>query len=482
MGHNVPGLAAAIKRVIEAAIEAEMSDFNYYGNCRDGFEGYSRPTEELPVSDPIRISYPDGKVFLYGNIEVDHVQANFVGQYTDATQLYEKWDEEIRQNFERFEDAPQPVTFDFPVQRLGELATALDAGGAYLDGEGSSSSSGHGNLDLAVLLSEIMTEIGPRQGAAMEALRRSYLGRLGNVIAGQQVLVAGLGVVVEGERQVWVDNTEDLLDIADKAEAAFRRYASGGGGDTSLIKTGFAVISGLATIASGFIAGPGVLVVAGLSATLSAAIPDVEQPPELEFEASSVSGVHGNLLLALSAHCRAVSETERAYADCADTLVARAVANPDYYDLTAPGTSVPFVDGGPGEEYFGPGETIDVHGPELLEAAGLVEVVARTLDLVSGDLPALNGWPWERYFLVGYGRRGHHTETTHLREQATSVLSRTATTLHEVAQKMVLVANDFSRSDDDVRTDLDVLVRAVDDPTPGQDVAYGYDEVVVEAS
>lgn len=475
---NVPGLDAAITRVIKAAIAAEMSDYAYYGTCDEGFEGYSRATEELPISDPITVTYPDGQVLQWGS-PVDHVQANFVGDYTDATQLYQKWDEEIRQNFERFEDLPTPGSFDHVIDSLEALATALDAGGAYLGGEGSDTRVNVGNLDLAGLIHDALAEVEPRQGDAMESLRASYLNRLSPVVAGQQVLVAGLLVVVKGERTLWRDNAEDLVDMADKAEAAFLKYAGGGGGNSDA-KGVFTVLAGLASIASTALGGvPGLAISGAVIGTINGLIPAVPEPEPLPFEGGSTSEVHANLLLALSEQCRVLSNIEQAYAECAELLVAdAATTNPVYYDLAVPGTSVPFVDSGPEAEYLGPGETLDVHGPELREAAGNIQAVSLVLNNVANDLPTLSEWPWDRLHYVGYGRYGHHAEALALREQAYSSISRTATTLGDVAEKMVLVSYDFQRTEDQIVTDLTGLVQQVDDPTPGQDVPYGFDTLV----
>ncbi|WP_193612385.1 hypothetical protein [Nocardioides lijunqiniae] len=320
-------------------------------------------------------------------------------------------------------------------------------------------------------MAAIGSDLSGFQGDAIEALNGSYLARTSTVIAGQQVLMVALGIVVTGEREVWVRTREDLLEIADSAEAAFLDYAGGGGGGS--LKTTFLVLGAVATAATAF-TGAGMIVTAAALNAAGTFLPETPAEPELEFAGGSVSEVHGHLLMALSDQCRVIADVERAFADCADAAVASSVDNPDYHDFATPGDPVPFLQAGEDAEYFGPGETLAVHGPELREAAGKVEAVSQVLQHVCQDLPTLSSWSWDRHHVVGYGRYGHHGETQALAQHLEGLLQGSATRMNEVAEKMVLVSYDFEATEQQIADELRQRLAEVPDPTPNQDVEYGH--------
>lgn len=459
----IPGLSTKIQEIVEAAIEAEMSSYGYYGTCADGFEGYSRATEELPISDPITVKYPSGAVYQFGS------EADWLEPFMDAKALFSKWQEEIPQNFERFDDLPHPDAFDYPLETLAAITTGLSAQGASTSGSGSDTTVSVGNLDLSSYIESAQHTLGNFSGDAMQALNQSYLARLDDVVGGQQVLACVLGVSMAGEQEVWRTTRIDLLDIAEEARKAFKAYANGGGGSVKELLE----VAGAAASAIGlFTANPVVKGASTILGIVTKFMPDPPAPPVLQLGGGSVEEIHGNLLEALSTLCQTIADQERALGECASGAATSVMDHLDSYDL---GTPSDFLGENRPGELYGPGEEVAVVFDGLRDCAGLVQGVASVLDQIHGDLSSSVGdYRWVRNAQVGLGSHGHYDDWATLHDNLGTVLQRTSTTLTDVAARMVLVANDFQATEDQITQELSQLVAGLNDPTPTETVPYGH--------
>jgi hypothetical protein len=462
---EIPELSGKVQEVVRAAIAAEMYDPGYAGDCDKGFVGHARADESFPEGREIRVTYPDARVeTLAGNPAPESEPS------VDAASVYAKWHDEIPQNFERFNDVPEPSAFDADIQTLAEVANSLDVRGATITGEGAGSRIHVGNMDLRGMIIDILGELDDYHGEAFDTLHDQYLWRLEEVIGGQRLLVAILGVLVVGEKQTWAAAREDLLTIADNARKAFDTHA--GIGVPPDPKMFLRVVSSITSAVAQI---PGLKGFQGLNWLVGQFEKWVPEPPKPEapkFNGRTTNEIHGQLVFALSElGSTYVFGQEQRLQDAARSASAAIVEHPSAYDLR---TSEDFLGRRRGD-YFAD-ESVFLRTKNLREVAGTVSRVGGILEEIRNGLAgSLGREHWRRDSGLGIDRYGHYAAYEQLHADTSNVVSRTSRALDELAERMVQVSYDFERTDEQVNAELRRLRKEVDDPSPDDSYGrYGY--------
>ncbi|MEJ7832511.1 MAG: hypothetical protein WKF79_06320 [Nocardioides sp.] len=465
----VPGLQDKVQEVIEAAIKADLHEnTSFYGSCAEGFTGPGLPTEANSMPPDVRVTYPSGEVFVYGDIPASDIQPLF-----DLKAMFETWDRIIKQAFDRWLELPEPSSFDGRLATLQAVAAGLAVSGVTVNESGSETEVEVGNSDLETWVADIQAEMNDYEGIAFEVLNDSYLSRLDNVLSGQHAIATVLGVAIASEQEVWKRAREDILHLAEEARKAFEEVASGGGGT---LKGSLSIFGAFLGAIGVFATGGAALVVGSLGAAtgiVTSFMPDAQEPPEIELGGVDVVDVHGNMLSAVSEANRTLGgEEQTAYLtimSVMDTVQARL----DSFDF---GTPVDFLGENRPGELYAPAENVILLMDGLREVAAKVKVISTTLATVNGDLAGVVGsTPWERDAILGYGGHiGYYRTWEQLHSMLTNVLQRSSVALGELAARMILVANDFQRTEEQIEADLLALTRDLPDPTPRDQVPYGF--------
>lgn len=465
----VPGLQDKVQEVIEAAIKADLQEnTSFWGSCEEGFTGPGLPTETTSLPPEVRVTYPDGQVFVYGDLPADDIEPLF-----DLKAVFERWDHDIKQAFDRWLELPDPGDFDSRLATLQAVATGLAVGGVTVTKDGSEAEVSVGNSDLETWVDDIQDEIGDYEGNAFETLNDSYLSRLDNVLCGQHAIATVLGVAIASEQEVWRLAREDILYIAEESRKAFEAVAAGGGGSLSKTLGIFGAFLG----AIGVFATGGAAVAAGAlgaaTGIVTSFMPDEPEAQQIELGGDSVIDVFGKTLSAVSgANMTLGQEEQTAYLTCMNVMDTVAVYR-DSFDF---GTPTDFQGENRPSELYAPAENVTLLMDGLREIAAKLQVVSGTLAAVNGDLPTATGSaPWERDAILGYGGHiGYYGTWEQLHGTLTNVLQRSSLALGDLAERMILVSYDFQRTEDQIAADLEGLVRNLPDPTPTDEVPYGY--------
>jgi hypothetical protein len=474
---EIPGLKAKLEDVTRAAIAADMKRWGFVGTCDTGFVGPKKiiDPQNPPSNDHVHVTYPDAVV-----TEGAYPDPTFAGRPSNdlpaapVRLVYAKWPTQIAEAFKRYSDVPDPADFQQRAALLERIATGLDIAQPDARGSGAAQGITVGNPDLAWLVRVITSQLGGYSGDTMRNLN-GFLGRLATVVPGQHAMATILTTLMDGERAVWAGMREDVYQIAEHGRAAFSDVIN----DAELShKTVLKVVVTVTEVLELVTDSKAVKVVKTLAAAAERWLPEHKKTPPRAIKGSTADQVYESLLAALDNLDRAAYDQEWALAKCGRDAIAVVAATSAAFDLQVKLPSE-FLDARDTDDVFTEPTELSLRTEKLRDVAGEVERVAGVLNYVRSDLQtALGSGIWDRDPAIGLGRNGHYWTYEELHADLSAVLDRSARTLSDIAEKMVLVSHDFDRTETQIENDLGGLSKDVYDPTEtdagDQWVPYGY--------
>ncbi|MDP2774740.1 MAG: hypothetical protein Q8O61_14405, partial [Nocardioides sp.] len=119
-------LATTVELIIDAAIEAEMAWNGFEGTVASGFENHGGFIRISPPVGADRTSGGDATSVHGADIPSSEMQdSERVDGWNVLTEVYQKWQRDIRFVFEPWMDLPKPGAFGPTINRLEAAATSL---------------------------------------------------------------------------------------------------------------------------------------------------------------------------------------------------------------------------------------------------------------------------------------------------------------------------------------------------------------------
>jgi len=248
----------SIEKIAHNAIARYMYESNWYGNAERGFRNGAFDQTLPPVTGPT------------GTVEVVHrvtggwgtaetptppPGAKFTGESHPPTaivayhyqvdpweDIYLPWIQKIGSLFEGFKDLPDPADFEGPIASMqaavGALTPLESAGTSEGDRDGDKFTSAGLASDLSTLSRWISPDTpGAWSGATIYAFDTAYgTERIKAVLHNQAQLAIMLGIVLQGEKNIWERARRDTMALMKDAEKAFDPTGSGIGINFDVVK------------------------------------------------------------------------------------------------------------------------------------------------------------------------------------------------------------------------------------------------------
>lgn len=495
---GVPSDLTPLKEpLIESVINAYMAKqvpesgpFEYdEGTCET--HEFRFKQSRFGMDTKVYCSYPGGdwKVDQFLDPDDDRAPGDHIGEDLVLFDAAAKF-AEIRENVSAWIDpwinCPDPndltsqmTNLAYVVDQLYVQSEVRVGGETIPGGDDSEGSTSVPVSDVRSAIVDMGSDLSSLNGLAIDALERSYVNDVGLTISGQRALAAVAALAVGGEAEAWSRAFGDLVSFFTQATADFNSYAashgaSGGGAETTL-----SVLSGTAGAASAatFAFPPASVtlgVISGLAGIGGAFWPSEEAVPARIVALSggsfgemwqsfgeSVLDVNGELVqaeYALAIMCRNVLDDYR--------------SNPDSFSITAKGPNgtpqagdnLPrFLDtdqdSAPIELYAG--DDIRVVHSKLRSVAGMIEHVGDHQRTVAGRLGSAPSGDWSRQNLqgtiIGWGPTGHQGDVSSVVDGLVDLLLLESRTAHRIAEQCVNISTGFSRTEDQIETELNRL-------------------------
>jgi hypothetical protein len=444
MGDSLIGLR-------DAAIESTMHLLGIGGTVSGGFDGGSPPVRVSPLG-----GHYEGSTFVNGGRVTDPT-----GQYEAAFHIGPEWpfrdlagmvayyDQRIDELFTDWWQIPQDRSFEGLVQLCGQGAQLL-ATDANLDpGKGSASPFG-ANVNLSQIAT-IQQQIGRFDGAAMQAFAANYANRLPIVVDGQDAVACFLWLGAAGEQEIWKRAMQGVADIAAQGRTAMEK-CDDGGGDVSAV---LAITGALASVA-GVVPGLGTGISIGIklaSTALSTASKFAPKGEEIvPLGSDNPIGVLDNIGNALQKLSDQIADEENDLARHLHQVQGVVTSQTASFDIAAPPI---YGDSNPGD--FRTADDTKVH-------FGTLRTIAReTMPMIAGEIKKAAGQfdggassePWTRPAGIGSGSVGPYDDWDTLRSTLVGILDNTSLEIERAADHLEIVADDFEKTDAQIRQDLE---------------------------
>jgi hypothetical protein len=450
MGDSLIGLR-------DAAIESTMHLLGIGGTVSGGFDGGNPPVRITPLG-----GHYEGSTFVNGGRVTDptgqYAATFYVGPewpFHDLPSMIEYYDKRIDELFQDWWQIPQDRDFNGLVAQCGQGAQLL-ATDANLDpGKGSASPFG-ANVNLSQIAT-IQQQIGRFDGAAMQAFAANYANRLPIVVDGQDAVACFLWLGAAGEQEIWKRAMQGVADVAAQGKTAMER-CDDGGGDVSAVLS----IAGALASVVGVVPGLGTGVSIGIklaSTALSTASKFAPKAPEtVPLGADNPIAVLDNIKSALDKLSQQIADEEDDLAKHLTQVQHVVTTQSSSFDIAAPPI---YDDTNPGD--FRTADDTKVHfGTLRTIARETMPLITGELKKAAGQLDASSSGPWSRPAGIGSGGTGPYAEWNGLRSTLVGILDNTSLELERAADHLEIVADDFEKTDAQIRADLEAHATQID--------------------
>jgi hypothetical protein len=458
VGSSYFTMADSLNGMRDAAIESTMHLLGIGGSVDGGFDGGSPPVRVSPLGGRY-----EGSSFVPGGRVTDPT-----GQYAATIPIGPEWpfhdlpsmvayyNNRINELFDDWWQIPQDRDFEGLVGQCGQGAQLL-ATEAQLDpGKGSSSPFG-ANANLSQIAT-IQQQIGRFDGAAMQAFAANYANRLPIVVDGQDAVACFLWLGAAGEQEIWKRAMQGVGDIAAQGRTAMEQ-CDDGGGDASAVLS----IAGALASVVGVVPGLGTGVSIGIklaSTALSTASKFAPKAPEtVPLGAGNPIAVLDNIEGALKKLSQQIADEEDELAKHLTQVEGVVTSQSASFDIAAPPI---YDDTNPRD--FRTADDTRVHFGTLRHIARVtMPMIAGELKKAAGQLDGgASSGPWSRPAGIGSGSVGPFYEWDSLRSTLVGILDNTSLEIDRAADHLEIVADDFEKTDAQIRKDLEAHAAQVD--------------------
>jgi hypothetical protein len=458
VGNSYFSMADSLNGMRDAAVESTMHLLGIGGTVDGGFDGGSPPVRVSPLGGRY-----EGSSFVAGGVVTDPT-----GQYAATIPIGPEWpfhdlasmvayyNSRINELFDDWWQIPQDRDFEGLVAQCGHGAQLL-ATDAQLDpGKGSASPFG-ANVNLSQIAT-IQQQIGRFDGAAMQAFAANYANRLPIVVDGQDAVACFLWLGAAGEQEIWKRAMQGVADIAAQGRTAMEQ-SDEGGGDASAVLTIAGALASVVGVVPGL--GTGVSIAVKLAGTaLSTASKFAPKGSEtVPLGAGNPIAVLDNIQTALEKLSQQIADEENDLAKHLSQVQGVVTSQSPSFDIAAPPI---YDDTNPGD--FRTADDTRVH-------FGTLRTIARqTMPMIAGELKRAAGQfdggsssgPWSRPAGIGSGSVGPFYEWDSLRSTLVGILDNTSLEIERAADHLEIVADDFEKTDAQIRKDLEAHAAQVD--------------------
>lgn len=499
---GVPGDLPPLREpLIESVINAymakaipEQGPFEFdRGSCKDGEFRFKQ--SRFGMDTKVYCSYPGGewKVDQWLDPDDDRSTGDHIGEdlvLFDAAGTFAMVRSAVEEWIDPWIECSDPNRLTSQITGLAHVVDQLyvqdevRVGGETVSGGDSEGSTSVPVSDVLSAIVDMRSDLSSLNGLAIDALEYAYVNDVGLTISGQRALAAVAALAVGGEAEAWSRAFGDLVDFFTQATADFNSYAESSGASGQGGATTLSVISGTAGAASAasFAFPPAAAalgVISGLAGIGSAFWPTEE---EVTATIVALSGDDFDSLWAsFGESVRAVNselvDAEYGLATMCRNVLADYGAHPDAFSITERGPrNVPQAgdnlprfldtdqDSAPIELYAG--DDVRVVHSKLRAVAGKIEHVGDHQRTVAGRLGGVGEGDWTRGTLqgstIGWGPTGHQGSASSVVETLVDLLLQESRTAHRIAEHCLNISTDFSRTEDQIRAELDRLESRLD--------------------
>ncbi len=466
MAYTAEDLPELVGKIVDAAIEAQLSWFGMNGTVDGGFEG-TDAGRGIHIS-PLGGHY-NGSTFEKGGQVTDP----FTGTPTtlpippgwpfDSLQgLIDYYTTEIHEMFRPWITRPRPADFDGAVQATYNAAKAIAATGNPNPKTGDAWDPA---VDLYTSIDVVNTNVAGFRGEAMWHLQQDVTARIPHSLEGLGAVTSVLYAAAHGEAEAWKSGADGLADIMVKSIDAMKAsdISAGGGGDIVAILN---IVGGLSAILGPLTLGAtsAAFAIAGtVLQTSKDFIPERKQQP-VPLSADNPVGVLTNIRQALEKLSDDIATEETAIQSMVRTVSRLPGWENGTYDLAEP-RILQHTD----PAYF---EEIQTDADELRRIATAIET--EISPVLTGAATQLDGAtefaPWQRPSGMGLGTYGGWGEYSYLVGTVTDTLRSSAAYLDHSADVVRLIARSFTMTDAAIRTGLEQIAGEVErDPAIDDD-------------
>jgi hypothetical protein len=261
------------KKIAHKAIKWVMYEepTRWDGDAESGFYGSGWEGKLPPVDGPtgtVRLKYYPGGLSATAGMPPGATpvgdgynevgQGYYIYELDPWADIYEPWINRIEEAFKGWNGIPEHGHFTGPIESIRKAVTALTPlpsgeGGNDPDGEFGTT---YTSVDLNTALGTMDEFIGAQTAGADEGLliyafRQGYgPDRIRGIMGNQGQAAIILGVALLAEQRIWKGAGQDIMAIAEKAEASFR--PGGAGGDEINLE----VVKAFKDLVVGFLPGP----------------------------------------------------------------------------------------------------------------------------------------------------------------------------------------------------------------------------------
>lgn len=323
--------------IVEAAIEADLQHNGWGTYAGDGlmriFSGGAHA-----ILTPSTGAYEIRNATSVADAEIETA-------IKQVEQIYAKWPGKVEAAFSAWDTLPQPGF------NAAEIAMLTHAEGELRTGTAPPTSTqveagpiiGFANQRLAADLINLHDRVGQLSGLYAETFKERYLAPLPSAIQGLGAVIACLALSCEGQSAIWKAASVDLETIQEKAVAAMKASAPGGGGSIgpAILAIGGAIAGLVAAIPTG---GASVAAVAGLLSAgagflgAAAGASGGSKEVEVALGAGTPDGVLDRIETALRDLSKAIREQEERIGEFLATVQGEIEAKRSSLDLSAPAT------------------------------------------------------------------------------------------------------------------------------------------------
>ena len=447
-------MATLMGEIVDEAIAASMEMVGFHGSASEGFEGTFGGGSFIKIS-PLGGRY-EGSSFVPGGQArsiPDGYPALFLipGSYgmpfEDLQGMVDYWWGEVNGLFDTWWQMPQPQNFADQVALAQRLAQRFAYGEDGNTGPGVDHFGRNENLDD---IQTIQNRVSNMDGAAMLAFESSFANKIDDVVNAQGAAACVSWGCIAGEQEIWARAQEAIADIAGKGRNAMTACRGGGANVQALIRVVGAILS-----VSGSVLTVGIKVALSVAGTLTGLGASFVPPPEEETEvplgADTPFGVIDNIREALEKLSSDIRKEEQWIADAANGA-AQAVAQ-DQNRLATPG----LVDETDRGSLYPAGEILAEYATIKSVANDYMRNISAEIKSAGDTMSGVDSGPWDRPGEIGRGRTGGFSEWNALNAAISAAASETALSINQAADALVIIADDFAASDEEVRADMAAL-------------------------
>jgi hypothetical protein len=465
--YSFDNMATYLGNLVDEAINSTMACLMppFSGSVQTGFNGWMGGMEPIQIS-PLGGHY-EGSSFVQGGQVTDQrtgTPAIFRildggWPFEDLQGMYDYYWKRVNDIFDPWWQTPMPFRFDAQVQQAAKLASTLNYS--------VQSSVGPADTDYFPAngdLSNIQTiqqRVSNLDGAALLTFEQNFSNRIDDVVNAQCAAAVLAWIGVAGEQKIWEKAHESLANIAGTGVEAMKhaRPSGGGGGLKAIVNVLGAVSLVAAEFATEGLVTP--LVVAGVGAqTASDFIPEGEaQETEEPLGAGDPISVFDKIEAAINdLKAKIRTEEEGISTRLGKLNTAMYGGSRGGFDLSEP--ALAHVDDK--SQLYRTGEIKADYDVIRDVAQKFIPRVSGALNSASSLACDTGNGAWSRPDGIGSGSDGPYAAWSSLNIAIKGVTLESAKSLYTAGDALVILANDFGKSDAQVRHDMDVLANRLD--------------------